>query len=333
MSAKKFVERRKVNHGPFTNLRCKDLRRHSLTSSEKGWLGDQIRNRETSAPELSARYQLPLTQLYGYSEKSRKLKEQEGRPKSLDMVGRSELVDELLSLQRCSASEVKEHVYANVQQKICESNIRSGGSGIIRPVCDGTLRNIFKDLAISFVKPEIKTKARYNAENDIRNYFVEAAMDEAHMTACKASLVANLDATTFAVYGEGLESTVGIVRGTTTAERSTVAVLPGVNNTGLGIYVKVYNMISMGLSAAPPVIILADETLQQDSFFSFKVNGLSHDLGTSSYGYIVLCQSRAGNDQFYQWYYRSVVVRKVKSYTCSLKTHDFLCCRSNISKT
>ena len=182
--------------------------------------------------------------------------------------------------------------------------MRRGGNGLIFGVSESTLRRLHNELGISFVTPQTTITARINAEDDVRNFFVEAVMEAAFMSACDVNLILNMDATTFAIYGTGLALSVAIIR--QKEDKEPVTVVPAAST--LGLYVKVYNMISMGLSAAPSVLILADDTMGPEEFLYFRVEKLSHESGAQAYGWITLCRTRQGNDAFYKWYYKTVAV-------------------------
>ena len=85
-----------------------------------------------------------------------------------------------------------------------------------------------------------------------------------------------------------------------TANSEPVTIVP-VDNT-VGLYAKVYNMISLGLSAAPLVIMLACDTMGPEEFSHFRVEKLSHDSGANAYGLkrciLTNCRTRQGNDAF-----------------------------------
>ena len=141
-------------------------------------------------------------------------------------------------------------------------------------------------------------------------------MDEAYMGVCDVNLILNMDATTFAVYGDGLVVKVAVVRN----KLDKAPVTTHTEDNSLGIYVKVYNAISMGLSAAPLVLVLADDTMAADEFSCFQVSRLTHDCGATSYGWIVLCKTRACNDNFYIWYFKEILVSITKLGTSSLRS-------------
>ena len=148
------TDRHGVDHGPFSNLRCKDLSKRSLTVVEKRWLGSQILMRKASASELSTRYQLPKSQIYNYSRRGRVLRDKSGRPASLDVVGKVEFIDELIINRVNTAPEVREYVQQHARRKICESNIRAGCNGLAQ-VCDRTVTRICNNLAIERSKVQV----------------------------------------------------------------------------------------------------------------------------------------------------------------------------------
>ena len=93
-----------------------------------------------------------------------------------------------------------------------------------------TLQRIFNELVITFFRPEIKTVARIYAERNIRNFFIESVMEEAHISIRDANLtITNLDATTMAVYARE----VAIAREAN--DRDTVTFLAG-ETSSLGVH-------------------------------------------------------------------------------------------------
>ena len=73
-------------------------------------MGAQILMKKASASELSTRYQLPKSQIYNYWGQGRVLTEKSGRLASLDVVGKVEFIDELITNRR-NHLEVREYVY------------------------------------------------------------------------------------------------------------------------------------------------------------------------------------------------------------------------------
>ena len=58
------------DHGPFVDRRCKDLSiGPQLTPTEKTWLVSCMTEKRATAPQLSRRYNLPVTTLYQWRRK------------------------------------------------------------------------------------------------------------------------------------------------------------------------------------------------------------------------------------------------------------------------
>ena len=64
----------------------------------------------------------------------------------------------------------------------------------------------------------------------------------------------------------------------------------------------------MADQVAPPVYVIGDDTLGPEDCLTFKVIGLINTNTVGAYGYLVLCQSRAGNVSFYVLYVTTVVL-------------------------
>ena len=76
----------------------------------------------------------------------------------------------------------------------------------------------------------------------------------------------------------------------------------------LGMYIKKYIFLNSAGQVAPPVYVIGDDSLGPEDCLTFKVTGLSNINAVDAYGYLVFCQSRAGNDSFYVWYVTTVVL-------------------------
>ena len=91
------VDRHGIDQGPFFALRNKNLEWKVLTVEEKRWLGDQIKERRATAPELSQRYNLPLSTLYNYSRSGRQNAHAfKGHPSLVDDIAKAELIKEFM---------------------------------------------------------------------------------------------------------------------------------------------------------------------------------------------------------------------------------------------
>lgn len=300
------MNRRDWDHGPFADRRCKDLTKGELlTGNEKSWLGQQILEKRATAKFLSKMYNLPTTTLYSYVHKVKHgkiLRKDHGKPPLVDDIGVTEIQGELRKLQQERNCLNRREFTSLVCSTAKASSLRAGGNGLVPDVSASTLYRMRKKANLSVVSPQTTTSARMNATMDIRNFYVEALIEAAYMNVCDPNLVINADATTFAVYGNGMETRVMVVK----EDKLGPATVH--DPSFLGIYVKVYNQISLGLTAAPSVFVVADDSLSDDDFFVTKINRLTHECQVTSYGYLCVCKSRGANDAFYKWFFEVAVV-------------------------
>ena len=78
------------------------------------------------------------------------------------------------------------------------------------------------------------------------------------------------------------------------------------------MYIKKYFFHNSAGQVAPPVYVIGDDSLEPEDCITVKVTGLSNTNAVGAFGYLVFCQSRAGNDSFYVWYVTTVVLPFVK---------------------
>ena len=186
-----------------------------LTGSEKTWLARQIIEKRATAQFLSKMYNLPTTTLYSYVHKVKQgkiLRKDHGKPPLVDEIGVVEIQNELRKLQH-EKNCLKRGEFASLVCSTAKaSSLRAGGNGLVRDASASTLHRLRKKANLSVVSPRTTTSARMNATMDLRNFFVEALVEAAYMNACDPNLVINADATTFAVYGDGMETRVVVVK-------------------------------------------------------------------------------------------------------------------------
>ena len=88
----------------------------------------------------------------------------------------------------------------------------------------------------------------------------------------------------------------------------------------MGLFIKSYTIGSAAGFMGPMVLVLADDTLGEDEFKSYKVTGISHVSDAYDYGYVVLTKTRAGNRQFYRWYLNNILC----AYVDDVRTANLL---------
>ena len=218
-----------IDHGPFTYLRSKDLRKLKvLTSEQKQWLGNQILQKITTVTCLHERYSLSIDVLKKY----RKLvgkgiipNSTSGQPKALSAT-RCQLIREYVSnnpevgsahsvLEKsrqtnkvgCKPKHIKKNSVAcktrkdfdkfvNKQIKLSRSD--RGMAPTASSVSRSTLLRIKKELNIGrTTNVQVKPSARVESESDIRNFFSDAAVLSAFQTGLPPHCVINFDPTTY----------------------------------------------------------------------------------------------------------------------------------------
>jgi hypothetical protein len=97
-----------------------------------------------------------------------------------------------------------------------------------------------RELKIKTIIPHTITKARSVAEHDIRNFYVEALMEQSHMSYCNQNLIINMDATTVGACRTTQLANVHVIREAWDHLPVTVA-----KEDGLGIYVMVINQVKV----------------------------------------------------------------------------------------
>jgi hypothetical protein len=81
--------------------------------------------------------------------------------------------------------------------------------------------------------------------------------------------------------------------------------------TGSGVFIKHYFMCNALGNVAPPLFVVSDESLPEDEVVPIKISGLTHSQEASSFGYLCFTKTRAGNDELYKWYFKTVLLEFV----------------------
>lgn len=155
------------------------------------------------------------------------------------------------------------------------------------------------------------TKARYREERDPRNFFTWAVLLFAYCVNILAELVFNWDATTFSCRNDEHNKQkvyIGIV-----PRDQWDSDPPSTLGGKLGVYIKKYFLHNSGGTIAPPVYVVADDTMREGEFEYFQVPGLTHSTDVGGYGYLVFSKTRAGNDSFYTWFASNIVLPFIKA--------------------
>lgn len=149
------------------------------------------------------------------------------------------------------------------------------------------------------------TEARFREERDPRNFYTWAVLLYSYCALLPAAFVFNWDATTFSCGNDEVNRQKVYVKVVPNDIRDHP---PAVVEGGLGMYIKKYFFHNSAGHVAPPVYVIADQSMEENEFVAFKIMGLSSTNAVGSYGYLVFCKSRAGHDNFYYWYVTTVVL-------------------------
>lgn len=132
--------------------------------------------------------------------------------------------------------------------------------------------------------PQTTTKARYREERDPRNFFTWAVLLFAYCSNLLAELVFNWDATTFSCGNDEHNKKkvyIGIV-----PRDQWDSDPPSTLGGKLGVYINKYFLHNSAGNIAPPVYVVADDTMREGEFEQFEVPGLTHSTDVGSCGAI-----------------------------------------------
>ena len=119
-------------------------------------------------------------------------------------------------------------------------------------------------------------------------------------------LVFNWDATTFSCGNDEVNQEKVYVK---IEQRGSKEVPTQIVTDGsLGVYIKKYFFHNSAGKVAPPVYVVADDSMDAQEINVHKIMDLSNIICAGSYGFLVFCKSRACNKTFYKWYGETVVI-------------------------
>jgi hypothetical protein len=145
---------------------------------------------------------------------------------------------------------------------------------------------------------QLKTHARIAAEADPRNSFSMGIMNKAFSENLLSSMIFNWDATQYGISPDKDEVCI-YVKG--------VDVGPLTSESGGGTYlsVKHYHLHNANGTVAPPVFILADDSMEE--FIWRECNELSTSTDVNGRAFLCRCRTRNANSAFYRWFGTDIV--------------------------
>jgi len=226
-----------------------------------------------------------------------------GRPRTLDETGDNELIEFVNSSVDIQQSKARRAF----KRKVCElheaTRERKGlccvGSIVINTK---TMKRLRKRLKIKYTSGQTKTDARVRAEYDFRNFVANAVMFYYKALYLSPHELGNWDGVQFAIFKENNKLLCYILP---SAQHKPIT---GVSDSGTGIYIKYIITSNAAGMTAPGVFVLQDSSMEKGTFAVYKVWGLSHNTDADAYGYLIVCHSRALNDNAYEWYILNIVI-------------------------
>ena len=202
---------------------------------------------------------------------------------------------------------------AEFEQKIREeakaSSQRKGYANDSGELARKTLYNIKQAHKCVEGKCQMKTKARIINEADPRNAYTMICMLWAFCSILHACMCFNWDATQFFVSPDS-QNTAVYIKG---ADDCGNIPLTRESSGNLGLSIKYYHLHNAQGETAPPVYVIADDSLREDDFFVLPITGLGNGTNVGSQGYLCWCKTRNCNDKFYRWFAKEIVVPFVRS--------------------
>jgi hypothetical protein len=199
-----------------------------------------------------------------------KMSHKRGRPPYLDYCATEEVKRRLNLLVKTQKTPGTEEFAGLLQRGITETKQRKGAFVGCPTISKEFVRVFRKANEVSVCKRQFKTKARIDAESDPRNAFSMIAMVSAFCQQLHNNMIFNWDATQFYVE-DSPEGTGLLIR----AELPTNQAATSESGGGLGFSIKLYHLHNADGYCAPPVFVIADESMDSEELAVHKVIGLS----------------------------------------------------------
>ena len=198
-----------------------------------------------------------------------------------------------------------------------ETKARQGVSILSAKSCSRRKIRIKVDNQLMMKNVEETPDTRQVAVYDIYNAISYAAMNHVLVPLCKPQLILNYDATQFRV-GYGTNGCVSVVI-PETEKNMKHKVMKRKDNKGItAYYIKYMCLISAFGFISEPVFLVADSNMSKEDIDVQEVMGLGVT-STVTKGYVVFCQSRAGNASFFEWFNQVIVLGFIESIRTNYK--------------
>jgi hypothetical protein len=291
---------------PWENLPI-DLSKEKLSSAQKQWFATQINKYGFKPIYLANQFKLNRKTIsrYGIQQKKKIITQSgKGRPRIFSPKAICEIGQKLNRQKyQMRTKTYKEFLQGKAVESAAERNI---GASNVKKVSKRSIGRLETELSIKTGNGELTTNARAIATEDIRNVVSFAAMNVAMSSVLKEeALVLNADATQYEVgYDVKKDRQVKFI----TKDEGPLKILPHSKDAGITKYtIKYFCLMSASGCIANPIYIIQDDKMKEDLIDVHEVKGLGVHTGANNKGYVVFCQSRSCNLNFYKWFNENVL--------------------------
>jgi hypothetical protein len=312
--------------------RYQDLNGLKLCAADKIWVVEtcEKQSAELSQRDFCRRHGLPQSTFATWKQK-RDLKEktgvdtfheERGRPRLVDHTSGIDLqlwVDKRRREQNCvSTAEWSEQFHVEMEKtqkrRVTADHPARPQPKMLKRAHSSTRDDYKQQYDFSTVKAQQKPNARVFAEADPRNAFSMAVMCKAWTEDLDPSMIFNWDATQFVISPDG-NCEVMYCK----VKKNDDLPMTQKSAGGVKFAIKLYHYHNAAGAIAPPVFVIADETMDAEAFSAHRIAGLSTN-NANGHGWVVFAKTRNGNAAFYEWFAREIVIPFVNNS----RTHNGL---------
>ena len=238
------------------------------------------------------------------------LRETVGRPVAIDS-------EESASVQKTliNAIESSDAILLNEANslivKAAQNTVAKVEKFRTKPIKERTIRK-YKALLIEGRNSQIKPNARMVAEVDVKNCLSQIIMWYSVLKILKydVSKIINYDATQFEVGERSKVAKVAVPKGWKRPRNVALNTGAKTKSKDLTFFIKWYCLVCASGKVNPTnVFVVADPLLGEKEFHFVKIPGLSNNTAVmGSFGYLCFCNSRSGNEAFYEWLNVTVLI-------------------------
>jgi hypothetical protein len=251
-----------------------------------------------------------------------------GRPCKLDQQGIDDVLGLIKATVRAQHAPDKEAVKQMIIRSANDTKRRRGEESFETQVSKTYFHTFAEEHGLVEAKVQLKTDARIEAEADPRNAYSMICLVKAYCEGLDPNLILNWDATQYVVSDDLQRKGIYIK-----AEKPNSGPLTAPSHGGLAFAIKMYHLHNASGYSAPPVFVIADESLSEDAFFFSKVIGLGLSGEMTTHGWVCVTKTRACNAAFYRWFGKEVVCSFVRTSRENVlisddetPTHAFVSC-------